>query len=160
MYFIKYHPLKTQLRNRELSDREALPYFIIFLGLTTFFMEFSSNDYMNRWNYLSGILNISITLAGLIYAYMQNGGKSGYDIIQKFVVLGWVVAVRVFIIVLLLYFTLAFLFDLFDVVNVSDNLLEVIILSAVELIYYQRLGHHIKDTNGDLSEPAGELERV
>ena len=32
MYFIDYHPLKQKLRSRSISDREALPYLIAYVG--------------------------------------------------------------------------------------------------------------------------------
>ena len=37
MYFFKIEPLKKQLRDRTLTDREALPYLLIFTALMSLF---------------------------------------------------------------------------------------------------------------------------
>ena len=106
MYFTKYHPLKEKLRDRSVSDREALPYFLIFLALTALVTVFPMFESFNEWDFVSGVLSVILAVGGVIYAYKCNGGKEGFDLIQKYVVLGWVVVIRcllVFVVCLYLY---------------------------------------------------------
>jgi hypothetical protein len=153
MYFFKYHPLKEILKNRELTDRQALPYIFVFMGLTAFFMSFPLLDEMNGWDYLSGFLSVILSIAGVYYAYLQNGGAEGYDFIQKYIVLGWVVSVRVLLISIPIFFVAFLTGDFLGLVEDTSTAYDVIILAAFEVILYQRIGRHIRDTKTITSEP-------
>ena len=80
MYFVFYHPLKHKLRTDSLSDREALPYLIIYAVL--FALESSTEA--DRYGFLSLCLTIIIVIGGTYYAYLQNGGKEGSNLIKKY----------------------------------------------------------------------------
>ena len=147
MYFIKLYPLKEKLRERSVSDREALPYLIIFGVLTTLAVYLPAQENYNNWDAFNVVLSLILTIGGTLYAYFENGGNDGFDFIQKYVVLGWVVFVRFFlgsfpIFLLLIY------------IGISSGLHSseatspygVLIAFLWEVIFYQRLGRHIKDT--------------
>lgn len=146
MYFLTYSPLKEKLRERTLTDREALPYFLIFMTLLAFSSFLPSSNVTNKWVYISGGLSVIILICGVLYAYFQNGGSDGYDFIHKYVVLGWVVTVRcilIFIPAIILLFIMGYYLDIF---KESNSLFDVIVLAVLESIIYQRIGRHIKDT--------------
>jgi hypothetical protein len=111
---------------------------------------------MNKWDYLSGILTLVLTIAGIYYVYIQNGASDGYDLILKYIVLGWIVLIRclfVFIPVMIILSMVNFA----DVDEVSTNWFDCVLIFVFEIIYYERLGHHIRDTNIFTSEQsAGE----
>jgi hypothetical protein len=153
MYFFNYHPLKETLKNRELTDRQAMPYFIVFIGLTSFNTSVHLSGDMNGWDYLSGFIGAILSIAGVYYVYLQNGGSKGYDLIQKFIVLGWIVTVRIAMISIPLIILLFALGDFLGLVQDSSRAYDVLLLSALMIIFYQRIGRHIRDTNRPISEP-------
>ncbi len=147
MYFIKYHPLKEQLLNRTLTEKEALPYLVVFSALTTLICSLPLLDGYNEWDGMSSFANVCIAVWGAIYAYRENGGDEGFDFIQKFVVLGWVVSVR---------FLCAFI-PAMIVISIIGQMLglssldatgpyDVLVASVAEVVFYERLGRHIRDT--------------
>lgn len=152
MYFIRYTPLKERLKNRSIDDREALPYLILFCVLEAIATALPGSDYKNRWDYISTGVTLLITILGVIYAYHRNGGRNGYDLIHKFVILGWVVAVRFFIGVVPIFIVVFALTWHYDFVRDESTLFDVILFSVLEIIFYQRIGRHIADTNKNSNE--------
>jgi len=154
MYFIKYQPLKKQLLERSLSDREALPYVFLYVGLTSLMCSVPLYDGFNMWDGVSSALTVLLAIGGVLYAYSKNGGKEGHDLIQKYVVLGWVVFVRFFLIsipVMILLFRLGHMAGL--VTQNSTRPYDVVVVALLEAIFYQRVGRHVKDTKIKTSEP-------
>ncbi len=153
MYFITYQPLKDKLRARSLSDHDALPYYIFITAITVFFGSIPLPNVFNRWDAVSIVLGIALSIGGILYVYHQNGGRNGYDIIQKCIVLGWVVSVRV----VLCFIPVAIALHVIGmylgfVTHGSTGWYDVVVMSSVYAVTYLRLGRHIKDTNGESSE--------
>ena len=147
MYLIKYETLKEKLRARTLSEREALPYFLLQTVLVTLLGAFNIMTPFNTWDSISALLSVSICLGGIIYAYDQNGGASGFDFIQKFIVLSWVVAIRLLLIVVPLGFVIYVIGDLQGIVSLDEtNLFDVVIQATIEICFFQRVSRHIRDT--------------
>jgi hypothetical protein len=155
MYFIKYDQLKEQLRDRNMTDREALPYLILFLAFPSLLYSLTMVNGYNHWDKISEFISFVTAIGGILYAYNKNGGSKGYDLIQKYIVLGWVVFVRVFLACIPAFLFLYIIGDMFDLARWdSTGPYEVVIVFVVEVIVYQRTGRHIRDTNGKNSEPA------
>ena len=152
MYFIRYSPLKERLKNRSIDDREALPYLILFCVLEANATALPGSEYRNRWDYVSTGVTLLITIWGVIYAYQRNGGRNGYDLIHKFVVLGWVVAVRFLIGVVPIFIAVFALAWHNDFVREETTVFDVVLFSVLEIIFYQRIGRHIADTNNKTDE--------
>lgn len=94
MYFFRYASLKQQLRERALTQRQALPYLIgtgILIGISNLI---NTNYDANAYDSLNEYLNITVFIIGTCYAYAENGGQSGFDFIQKYIVIGWIVTWR------------------------------------------------------------------
>ncbi len=147
MYFIQYDPLKERLRNRSIDDRAALPYFLLFCVLEALAISIPGVAYKNKWDYISTLLTLLVTIWGVIFVYRRNGGRKGYDLIQKFVVLGWVVAVRFLIGAIPIGLAAYFFAWHFDLTGDENTLFDALFFTILEIIYYQRLGKHIADTN-------------
>lgn len=146
MHFIRYQPLKEKLKLRSLSDREALPYLIVMMGLAAAVYLLPGNGALNTWDWIGNGLSVALAVAGVIYAYVRNGGRHGNDLIQKYVVLGWVVLVRCTLALipcaLLIYIAgeaLGFLSD-------ETNWFDVVVFAGFEVVLYERIGRHISDT--------------
>lgn len=147
MYFIRYHPLKLNLRQRAVTDREALPYLVVFAGLTALVTAFPMIDRFTAWDAVSGILSIATAVGGILYAYRQNGGRRGYDLIQKYVILGWVVCVRFALVSIPLLLALFFAGDVYGLIPPdSTGGFAVAVIFVGEVVLYQRIGRHIRDT--------------
>ncbi|MHB8788941.1 MAG: hypothetical protein ACYDBT_03580 [Desulfobulbaceae bacterium] len=147
MYFIKYLPLKERLRVRSVSDRESLPYLISYVVILSIPGSIPGPPGYNYWDGTGAILGLIVAIAGILYAYRENGGVSGYDFILKFVLLGWVVFVR---------FTLASIPVLFFIIYIgvragihsskATGPFIVFVIFVLQLIFFQRVGRHIRDT--------------
>ena len=147
MYWVRYQPLKDRLSKRAVSDREALPYLLFLSGLEALALSIPASSEMNRWDILETILYVLIAIVGVFYVYRRNGGSEGYDIIQKFIVLGWVVAIRYLMVTLpvggLVYVTAYY----YGVSGDQTTIFDVIFFNVLSALYYERLGRHISDTN-------------
>ena len=153
MYFIQYQPLKEKLRERDLSESEALPYWILFNVLVVLGFSVPTTGDFNAWNAIEGVMSLLFTICGIYHVYSQNGGASGFDFIQKVVVLGWVVSIRcllVFIPSMIVFYIFA---GILELVSDDKNLLDVLVIAAFYIIYFQRLGEHIKDTTKSEAKP-------
>ena len=146
MYFVQYGPLKEKLSNRSLRDDEALPYLILESVVLTIFSLDISSDGLDAFEMATVGLSVIIVIGGLYHVYEQNGGREGYDFVQKYFILGWIVGVRIF-----LAFIPVFIVSFVVAVNLSragGDLLGVILYAIYDIVYFQRLGRHIRDTTG------------
>ena len=147
MYFVRYASLKQQLRERSLTQRQALPYLIgtgIVIGLNNVLSLYCDS---NSYDILSGFAMIVVFIIGTCYVYSENGGPSGFDFIRKYITLGWVVGCRfmlVWIVFASVVLTLIFIFD--DDSSAEATIYTVWLDSFIGIIYYHRLGRHIRDT--------------
>jgi len=146
MNFIRYQPLKEKLKTRTLSDREALPYLILFTGLAAALYLVPTPNEFNMWDWIGGALSVSMAVGSVIYAYKQNGGRQGFDLIQKYTVMGWVVAVRCILAFIPIAFALYLLGEALGVTSDSTGWFDVLIIAGFEAVFYQRVGRHIRDT--------------
>jgi hypothetical protein len=155
MYFVRIKPLKERLRRRALGDREALPYYVIFMACTTFVcaLPMAAQPY-TRWDVLSAITGTVFAIGGVIYSYNRNGGGAGHDFIHKSVVLGWVVMIRLLAIIIPIAIGIGFLKTSLGHSCDQTSWVDVIAVSLFEAVYFQRLGKHIAETNKTAGEPS------
>ena len=146
MYFLRYQPLKDKLRTRSLSDREALPYLILFSGFAAAVYLFPTTEEFNVWDWIGGGSSVALAVLGVIYSYIQNGGRQGFDLIQKYVVIGWVVAVRCILAFIPCVFAFYFSVDYFGMISDETSWLDTLFFAAFEVIFYQRIGRHVGNT--------------
>ncbi len=154
MYFVQYHPLKEKLRERTLSDGEALPYLVVWgvLGCV-WAMLWQMYGNFNSFNSLDAfywVLWGLIIIRGIYYVYLQNGGASGFDLIQKYYILGWVVYVRcflAFIPIMIIQYLFAESYGFY-----FTNLFDVLADAAFGIVFFWRTGVHIRDTAKGESE--------
>ena len=155
MYFFQYKPLKEKLSNRSLSDREALPYLVLFSALVALIGGVPIVEGFNEFDAISVCLSVIFAIGGTCYVYQQNGGKEGFNLIQKYVVLGWVVTFRcllVFLSVMIAVVIIAVVLEIGETGETETSGFEVVLTALFELIVYQRLGRHIRDTKNMATE--------
>ena len=168
MYFVKYQPLKRKLKKRTLSDREAVVYLLVysFLLVVTGAIPVGATDESNEvpsaasWDFaVMSLVYGGISIAGVYYVYGENGGKRGFDLIQKCFVLGWVVFVRCLIVFLPLSMICLFGSSLFFGNGWEDRSRywpQYFLTALLFVVYFQRLGRHIRDTRNTAIESAGQ----
>ena len=97
------------------------------------------------WNYLDAGCSIFLAIAGTIYIYRKNGGAAGDHFMQRYFVIGWVVAMRWFAwVVPAIFFYYVALSD-FGVEGEPASWHEAAFFAACETILYWRIGHHVAD---------------
>lgn len=99
MYIWKIDKLSAQLMSGDLEESESFKYLMastILYALATI-----QYDMPNDFDTLAAIISVFISAGGLWFIYKCNGGKNGKNIIQRYLAIGWVVFVRLFVLFLL-----------------------------------------------------------
>ena len=146
MYFLKYHPLKERLAARSVTDKEALPYLVVFYVSASLVTSFPFIEEFNKWDFVSGALSVLLAAGGILYAYRSNGGAEGFDLVQKYVVLGWVVVVRCLLASLPLLVVAYLAGEAFGIVTDETGPFDTMVFAVFELVLYWRIGRNIRDT--------------
>ena len=144
MYFWRIEKLKTEMAARPLSEREALPYLVVFVALSSAVAYIPQTTH-NLWDGLGGVWSVLLAAVGTIYIYRQNGGAGGQHFLQRYFAVGWVVVVRWFVVLILVavafYGTLAAV----GADTESTHWYDFLFLAVVEAVIYWRIGHHVRD---------------
>lgn len=144
MYFWRIEKLKAQMAARPLSEHEVLPYLVVFLALSTVGGNIPPAT-RNVWDALGAVWSVLLVVLGSIYIYRQNGGAGGHHFLQRYLAVGWVVALRwivVFIVAAVACFgTLSAL----GADTESTHWYDFLFVAAAEALLYWRIGHHVRD---------------
>ena len=152
MYFIKYDLLKKRLRERSVTVRESLPYFIAFVVIMNLPSILPIGRY-NLWDRISEILSTAAFVGGILYAYYKNGGASGNDFFRKYILIGWVACVRFFFVFILVANILIYLGLKTGLMSLSESgPYDITGVFLAEIILHQRIGRHIGDTKSNDSQ--------
>jgi len=146
MYFWKINKLKSDFVNDAVSEKSMLKYLVaytILLGLS--FIPFGES---NEFNLFSSLLMIPISVIGLLYIFSANGGENGTNFISKYFAIGFVVGVRMFVIVM----PIALIIGVFAGVAGADfsegtTMWDVLITTIITAFYFWRVAVHVGDTS-------------
>lgn len=144
MYFWRLEELKARIAVTSLSEREALPYFVVFSALMTAGMTIPLPD-RNLWDALGSTWSVVLAVAGTLYCYQRNGGTDGHHFLQRFLAVGWVVSVRFIPLFVLLAFGVIEFDGGFDATTQSTTWQQFVFFALVETFLYWMIGHHIAD---------------
>jgi hypothetical protein len=144
MYFWRIEKLKTKMAARPLSDREVLPYLVVFVALFSA-VAYSPLPPQNVWDSLGAVWSVLLAAVGTIYIYRQNGGAGGQYFLQRYFAVGWVVSIRLFVVFILA--TLAFYGTLtaMGADTESTHWYDFLFFAFMEAVIYWRIGHHVRD---------------
>ena len=144
MYFWRIEQLKTEMAVRPLSEREAFPYLVVFVALSSA-GAYIPQTTQNLWDGVGAVWSVLLAVVGTIYIYRQNGGASGQHFLQRYFAVGWVVAIRWLVVFILaavvFYATLAAV----GADTESTHWYDFLFLAVVEAVIYWRIGHHVRD---------------
>ena len=119
---------------------------ILYAGLAASVYLFPTTEEFNIWDWIGGGLSVTLALGGAFYAYARNGGRQGFDLIQKYVVIGWIVAVRCILVFIPCAIALYFIGEMLGLISDDANWYDTLMIAGFEAILYQRIGRHIADT--------------
>ncbi len=140
MYFWRIEELKSKVIASPLTDREVLPYLLIFVGITGLIPIFPVES-MTLWDYVGAVWTFLLAVFGTIYVYRCNGGATGKDFLQRYLAIGWVVTIRWAAIVMPLFVLLIFAVD---PSSEETEWYVGLFFVLAEVVLYERIGHHIR----------------
>ena len=129
---------------RPLSERETLPYLVIFVALSATVGSYPYTTF-DVWDALSAIYSVSIAVLGTVFIYRQNGAAAGRDFLQRYLAVGWVVALRCFIAITAVFIGYMGILDALGILDDTTRWLDTIFIAVSETIIYWRIGHHVRD---------------
>lgn len=144
MYFWRIERLKREMVVRPLSESETLPYLVVYVTCTTIF-SFVPAPFSNVWDTLSATFSAFLAVVGTIYIYRQNGGANGQYFLQRYFAISWVVTLRLLLIGTITIIIFSILLALANVSLEETTWYEFLFVSVFEVIFYQRIGHHVRD---------------
>lgn len=144
MYFWRIEKLKTEMAARPLSEREVLPYLVVFVGLFTAF-GYLPQAVTNVWDGLEAVWSVALAVFGTIYIYRQNGGADGQHFLQRYFAIGWVVTIRWLAILVLAGAAFVALAEALGSETEETTWYDFVFLALVEAVVYWRIGHHVRD---------------
>ena len=144
MYFYDITSLKHRLANGPLPERESLPYLVVFVTLyaVVMYLPFLPE---NAWDYFEVAFSLLVSIVGTIYLYRANGGEKGRDFIYRYIVLGWVVAVRflsLFVPIAIVFYGAGYYFG---AASEQTNWFDVLVIVIFEIAFYLNFARHLRE---------------
>jgi hypothetical protein len=145
MYFWRIEQLKRKMATTPLTDREVLPYLIVFVGLSSAVWFIPSFFVPNVWDRIGSGISFLLSIFGTIWLFQRNGGARSKYFLQRYLALGWVVAVRWIVVMILVCVLLYSVLDFLDVLSETTSWSEVLLFALAEVAFYWRIGVHMQD---------------
>jgi len=151
MYFWKVESLKKDIVDGSFTDKELIPYVVLYAGLYALGIErigYLPYEDVNIWTYVLSTLNVLVPIAGTIYAYKSNRGDKGENFASKYFSIGFVVGVR-FIVYLIPVMALMIVYWMVmfgEQEELPTTYVEVILFSSWYALFYYKMAKHIGDT--------------
>jgi hypothetical protein len=165
VYFWRIARLIEQLRRGPLEQRAALLYILAWLVLWTALtlspvVAQLASSYPGDW--ASFLVILVSTVLGTLAAYSANGGAHGSDFAARYFAIGWVLAIRLIILLLLPLFVLFFIVAGVLVAGsegqepseATSAWIGAGLTIVFEIVYYWRLMHHFRSVTAPSAESA------
>lgn len=151
MYFWNIERLKSDLVREQVSERDIFLYMItwIWLPFVTSAPSLASAGAGNPSS-LDYWLAALLHLIGLSWAFLAQGGGLGPDCPRRILSVGWVVAVRINLVLIPLGVAIGCVTAKPFGVNGPVPSTMVLVSQATLILYYWRLGVHLKDLGARL----------
>lgn len=162
MYWWNIKALKKELLAGPLSEAKIFPYLLASTIVVSLMLIPVTGEWVEtQLDVYNALIGVVITALGTYYAYRCNGGATGKNFLQHYFSLGWVVGIRLGVMVMIPAFLLLFL-----VLAAQEGYTgattwgDIIFITLLSLFYFWRLGKHIKDvaTGGSTTEVSASTE--
>ena len=144
MYLWKIKNLKQDIKENKITKKDYLLYAIFFNILYIGLLIQSILQIDSLWNIEMVLVQVLISILGIIYAYVQNGGSRGEAFIKNFTSIGWVFLLRSLFFMSLGMLNLYVMTHLFGLGELFSAKNAIIIAMLFELLLYWRIGSHIE----------------
>lgn len=144
MYFWRIEKLKQEMAARPLTERQALPYLVVYCALYSA-AGFVSPELENHWDFAGAIWSLLIVILGTIHIYHQNGGNEGHHFLQRYFAIGWVVGLRwlaIWVVYLVAFYVLL---GYFGPEVEGSQWYDFLGIALFETLIYWRIGCHVRD---------------
>lgn len=101
----------------------------------------------NIWDYIESISKIVIVLLGTIYIYRANGGENGSDFLGRYFSIGFVINIRLLLLLVPMSFALLFyyIYAFPEDEEIPSTALDVLPFLLWYLLLFWRVGKHVRD---------------
>jgi hypothetical protein len=99
----------------------------------------------NVWDVLGAVWSVLLAVLGSIYIYRQNGGAAGHHFLQRYLVVGLVVALRCVFVFVVAAFAFAGTLIALGADIETPHWYDFLFGAAFETVLYWRIGHHVRD---------------
>ena len=144
MRFWRVEQLKSEMRAQPLSERESLPYLVVYVALFTLASGFPNLGF-NLLDAIGNLLSVVIAIVGTIFIYRQNGGTDGRFFLQRYFVIGFVVGIRCVAAIVAGMFVLIAVLDSLGILSDETTLYDFILMVIAEIFVYWRIACHVGD---------------
>ncbi len=163
MFFWHIEALKAQLREGPLAQPSAFAYLFVAFFLMSAVMGIpglwnAATSPTTPWAWVTYVVTVALFTGGTYAAYRANGGPQGIDFVARYLALGWVLTIRLFVLVFLPLLLLVLVAVAVVAVTQADAaspaaaseelpldwLVEIAIMVFVA-IFYWRFVHHFRE---------------
>ena len=97
MYIWKIDKLNQQLISSNLTEPDAFKYLMAYTVLNALAMI--QYTIPNQYDTYNGVMSVVISIIGLTFIYICNGGKNGSHLLERYISISWVILVRLMVLV-------------------------------------------------------------
>jgi hypothetical protein len=144
MRFWRIERLKAEMRAQPLSERESLPYLVVYVALFTIASGFPNPNF-NLLDAIDTLWSVMIATLGTIFIYQQNGGIDGRHFLQRYFAIGFVVSMRCLVAIGAGIFMLYAALDRLGMSSDETTLYDLVITGIAGIIVYWRVAYHVRD---------------
>ena len=143
MYFWRIDKLKAQLQQGDLPQREQFQYFLAMQVLVA--LATAPVSAANNYDWIAWGIVILVTVLGVLYWYRCNNADSGSRFLERVMSIGFVVTVRLFVLLMLPALLLYLLvLEFFLEIPQETTLADVALYTILEIVLLWRIGDHIR----------------
>ena len=151
MSFWKIEKLQEDIKSNEFSEKDRFIYALIFLTLATASIEFEiwlPSGNLNIWDGVTSISCFLIGTAGMIFAFVANGGSNGKDFLGRYFSIGFVLFIKLMVLIIpisgVVYAIEMQVYGAYVEYTTAYSAVAIIVLFAA---YCWRVYKHIGDVN-------------
>lgn len=141
MYFWKIKDLKKEIQDARVVPSDTILYLIFFSLLYFSLLIQSLIQIHSLWNMEMVIVQLTISLLGITYAYYNSERKTSF--IKDFSAVGWVFLLRSLFFMSIGMLNLYVMTSLFGLEELFTAKNAIIVAMIFEILLYWRIGSHI-----------------
>lgn len=157
MRFWRVERLKAEMRAQPLSERETLPYLVVYVAFFTIVSGLPNPDF-NLLDAVGHLLSVVIAIVGTIFIYWRNGGMDGRFFFQRYFAIGFVVGIRCLVAIVVAMFTLIAILDSVGRLSDQTTFYDFIFIVIADIIIYWRIAYHVRDLAQSTPQPQSVAE--